>query len=99
VAPATVAGADGGIAGYFRVRSQGSSVATEVRAGVATFMVMAYIMPFTWSITNGIGAGFITHVVVKLVVGKRRQVHWMLYLTSLAFVVYFCVPLIETLGR
>jgi AGZA family xanthine/uracil permease-like MFS transporter len=56
-------------------------------------------MPFTWSITNGIGAGFITYVVMKLVVGKGREVHWMLYLTSLAFVVYFCVPLIEASAR
>jgi AGZA family xanthine/uracil permease-like MFS transporter len=56
-------------------------------------------MPFTWSITNGIGAGFITYVVMKLVVGKGGQVHGMLYLAALAFVVYFCVPLIEAYAR
>jgi AGZA family xanthine/uracil permease-like MFS transporter len=56
-------------------------------------------MPFTWSITNGIGAGFITHAAIKLVLGKGRQVHWMLYLAAGAFVVYFCVPLLEGLAR
>ena len=48
-------------------------------------------MPFTWSITNGIGAGFIAYVVVKIVTGRARQVPFMLYLATLAFVVYFCV--------
>ena len=48
-------------------------------------------MPFTWSITNGIGAGFIAYVVVKIVTGQARRVPFMLYLATLAFVVYFCV--------
>ena len=48
-------------------------------------------MPFTWSITNGIGAGFIAYVVVKIVTGQARRVPFMLYLATLAFVVYFSV--------
>ena len=31
------------------------------------------LMPFTYSITNGIGAGFITYVVIKLVRGKAAR--------------------------
>ena len=42
MASATIA--EGGIEGYFRIRAQGSRAATEVRAGAATFMVMAYII-------------------------------------------------------
>jgi adenine/guanine/hypoxanthine permease len=49
------------------------------------------VMPLTWSISNGIGAGFIAHVVIKLVRGKGGQVHPLLYLAALAFVVYFVV--------
>jgi AGZA family xanthine/uracil permease-like MFS transporter len=56
-------------------------------------------MPFTWSITNGIGAGFITYVVIQVVTGRARRVHWMLSLASIAFVVYFCVPLLERFAR
>jgi AGZA family xanthine/uracil permease-like MFS transporter len=70
----------------------------DVEEALPAFMTML-AMPFTWSITNGIGAGFITYVVMKLIVGKGGQVHGMLYLAALAFVVYFCVPLIEAYAR
>jgi adenine/guanine/hypoxanthine permease len=52
-------------------------------------------MPFTWSITNGIGAGFVTWTVIKLLAGRAGQIHWMVYLTSAAFVVYFALPVVE----
>ena len=32
---------------------------------------------------------------IKLLRGRGRELHWMLYLTCVAFVVYFCLPLIE----
>jgi AGZA family xanthine/uracil permease-like MFS transporter len=57
------------------------------------------IMPFTYSITNGIGAGFIAYVFIKYVRGKGAQVHGMLLTTALAFVVYFALPwLRQTFG-
>jgi len=49
-------------------------------------------MPFTYSITNGIGVGFIAYVFVQLVAGRRRAVHPLLWLISAAFVVYFLLP-------
>jgi AGZA family xanthine/uracil permease-like MFS transporter len=52
-------------------------------------------MPFTWSITNGIGSGFITYVVIKLLNGRGGRVHWMLYLAAAAFALYFAVPFLE----
>jgi AGZA family xanthine/uracil permease-like MFS transporter len=48
-------------------------------------------MPFTYSITNGIGVGFISLVLLKLLAGRGREVHPLLYLTSLGSVVYFAV--------
>jgi len=50
------------------------------------------VMPFTYSITNGIGAGFIAYCFIKLVRGRGRDVQPMMYGTALAFVVYFVVP-------
>lgn len=47
------------------------------------------VMPFTYSITNGIGAGFVAYCFIKLVRGKGREVHPMMYVAALAFVVYF----------
>ena len=70
----------------------------DVEEALPAFMTML-VMPLTWSITNGIGAGFITYVVIELVAGRGRRVHWMLYLTAAAFVLYFCVPLLETAVR
>jgi AGZA family xanthine/uracil permease-like MFS transporter len=66
----------------------------DVEEALPAFMTML-AMPFTWSITNGIGAGFVTHVVLKLVMGKAAQVPGLLYVATLAFVVYFCMPLLD----
>jgi AGZA family xanthine/uracil permease-like MFS transporter len=52
-------------------------------------------MPFTWSITNGIGAGFVTFAAIRILAGRGGQVHWMVYAASGAFVVYFMLPLVE----
>ncbi len=56
-------------------------------------------MPFTWSITNGIGAGFIIYAAISLLNGRGRQVHWMVYAASVAFLLYFALPLIDKLAR
>jgi AGZA family xanthine/uracil permease-like MFS transporter len=47
------------------------------------------LMPFTYSISNGIGAGIIAYVVIKLARGKAREVHPLLYGVALLFVIYF----------
>src|SRR5205809_2687475 len=62
---------------------------------IPAFVTML-VMPFTWSITNGIGAGFITYAAVKLLSGQGRRVHWLAYAASVAFVVY-CAP--SVVGR
>ena len=62
--------------------------------GIPAFVTML-VMPFTWSITNGIGAGFVTYTLLKVCGGRAGQVHPLMYLASAAFVVYFALPLIE----
>ncbi|CAN2196376.1 COG2252 Xanthine/uracil/vitamin C permease [Candidatus Nanopelagicaceae bacterium] len=47
------------------------------------------MMPFTYNISVGIGAGFITHVVIRLVQGRRKEVHPLLLLVSGLFIIYF----------
>jgi adenine/guanine/hypoxanthine permease len=64
----------------------------DVDEALPAFMTML-VMPFTWSISNGIGAGFIAHVTIKLVRGQAGQVHPLLYVATLAFVIYFAVSL------
>ena len=53
------------------------------------------VMPFTYSITDGIGAGFVTYVLLKYVTGRGREVHWMLLLSAILFVIYFAIEPIE----
>nr|WP_245769571.1 NCS2 family permease [Streptomyces indicus] len=55
------------------------------------------VMPFTYSITNGIGAGFLAYVVIKTVLGKAREVHWLLWGAAALFLVYFAIDPIEQL--
>jgi adenine/guanine/hypoxanthine permease len=47
------------------------------------------LMPLTFSITVGIGAAFVAHVVVKIVRGKAAEVHPLMWVVAIAFVVYF----------
>jgi adenine/guanine/hypoxanthine permease len=68
----------------------------EFEIAVPAFLTIA-VMPFTYSITNGIGAGFITYVVLKSVLGKARQVHWLLWIVSALFLVYYAISPIEQL--
>ena len=48
-------------------------------------------MPFTYSITAGIGAGFIAYVVLKVVKGKVADIHPLLWIIAALFVVYFAI--------
>lgn len=60
----------------------------SVDEGLPALLTMA-VMPFTFSITNGIGAGFVTYVFIKLVRGRVSEVHPLLWIVAIAFVIYF----------
>lgn len=57
---------------------------------IPAFLTIA-VMPFTYSITAGIGAGFLAYVVLKVAMGKVRQVHVLLWIIAALFVVYFAI--------
>jgi adenine/guanine/hypoxanthine permease len=57
------------------------------------------VMPFTYSITNGIGAGFIAYCFIKIVRGRVREVRPMMFIAAAAFAVYFAAPLLARLTR
>ncbi|MBB0232603.1 NCS2 family permease [Streptomyces calidiresistens] len=59
--------------------------------------VTIIVMPFTFSITNGLGAGFVTFVLLRAVAGRARSVHWLLWVVAVAFVVYFAIDPVEQL--
>jgi AGZA family xanthine/uracil permease-like MFS transporter len=57
------------------------------------------LMPFTYSITVGIGAGFVVYTLIKVVRGKAAAIHPLLWAVSALFVVYFAIdPLRNAVG-
>jgi AGZA family xanthine/uracil permease-like MFS transporter len=62
--------------------------------GLAALLTIV-IMPFTYSITNGIGFGFIAYTVIRIAQGDWRRINPLLYLISAGFVLYFLVPLLQ----
>jgi AGZA family xanthine/uracil permease-like MFS transporter len=53
------------------------------------------VMPLTFTITTGIAAGFITYVFLKTVRGKAREIHPLLWLVTIGFVIFFAVPWLQ----
>jgi AGZA family xanthine/uracil permease-like MFS transporter len=62
-------------------------------------LLIVTLMPFTYSITDGIGAGFVAYCVIKLLRGKGAEVHATMYGTAVAFAIYFAMPAVRALLR
>jgi adenine/guanine/hypoxanthine permease len=62
----------------------------DLEIAIPAFLTVI-IMPFSYSISAGIGAGFISYVVLKVVRGKAAAVHPLLWIVAALFVVYFAV--------
>ncbi|MEV6022402.1 NCS2 family permease [Streptomyces sp. NPDC052036] len=58
---------------------------------VPAFVTML-MMPFTYSITNGIGMGFITFVVLRLAAGRAREIPAAMYVVAAVFGFYYLMP-------
>ena len=70
----------------------------DIEVALPAFLTIV-LMPFTFSITNGVGAGFITYTLLKLVRGKPRELHPLLIGVSIVFLIYFAIePVKHLLG-
>jgi len=65
---------------------------TDFAVGLAAALTIIF-MPLAFSITDGIGMGFIAFVVARLAQGRSRDVHPFMWIASFAFLLYFLVPL------
>jgi AGZA family xanthine/uracil permease-like MFS transporter len=69
----------------------------DLEIAIPAFLTIV-LMPFTYSITVGIGAGFLSYLLIKVVRGKVAGIHPLLWVISLLFVLYFAIhPLTELL--
>jgi AGZA family xanthine/uracil permease-like MFS transporter len=67
----------------------------DMEDGIPALLTMI-LMPLTYDITVGIGAGFISWVAIKVFKGKSGEIHLLMWLVALAFIVYFAKDWIAT---
>jgi adenine/guanine/hypoxanthine permease len=53
------------------------------------------VMPFTFSIADGIGFGFVSYALIRIAQGRARDVHPFMWVASGAFALYFLVPFLQ----
>jgi adenine/guanine/hypoxanthine permease len=61
---------------------------SDIEDGLPALLTIV-LMPLTYDITVGIGAGFVSWVFIKVLKGKFREVHPLMYAVAAAFVLYF----------
>ena len=64
---------------------------SDYTIAVPAFLTMV-MMPFTYSITNGLGIGFITFCVLRVAVGRGRSVPVAMYAVAAVFAFYYLMP-------
>lgn len=82
VAPALV------FVGFLMVTQLGEVPWKEPTLAIPAY-VTAILMPFGYSITVGIGGGFITYVLVKVFAGKAKDIHPIMWGSAFMFALYF----------
>ncbi len=71
---------------------------SEFEIALPAFLTIV-IMPFTYSIANGIGVGFIAYVAMAIFAGKAKKVHPLMYVVAFAFLLFFAVdPILNAIG-
>ncbi|GAA3445526.1 NCS2 family permease [Planomonospora venezuelensis] len=68
----------------------------DLTMAIPAFLTIV-LMPFTYSITNGVGAGVIAYTVVQAATGRARRLPWLLWVVALVFLVYFGIDAVERL--
>src|SRR5699024_11975983 len=61
---------------------------SEFRTSLPVFLTMI-TMPLTYSIANGIVVGFISWAMIHAMSKRCRDVHWLLWVVSVGFILYF----------
>jgi adenine/guanine/hypoxanthine permease len=66
----------------------------DVALGLSAAIVIMF-MPFSFSITDGIAAGFIVYVLVRTFQGQWSRVHPLMWGAAIAFAIYFAIPILQ----
>ncbi|MGG3196096.1 NCS2 family permease [Priestia aryabhattai] len=60
----------------------------EITDAVPAFCTII-LMPLTFSIGEGLALGFLSYTFVKLLAGRAKEIHWIMYMISAAFIINF----------
>ena len=88
VAPALV------VVGFMMVSQVGRIDWQDWGIAIPAFLTFT-LMPFTYSIANGLGAGFIAFVLIRTVQGRVKEIHPLMWAVAGAFLLFFAVGPIE----
>ncbi|GHH63138.1 MFS transporter [Streptosporangium violaceochromogenes] len=66
----------------------------ELPLAIPAFLTIA-LMPFTYSITNGVGAGMVSYTVVRAATGRWREIPWLLWVVTVVFILYFAIEAVR----
>ncbi|RLV47513.1 NCS2 family permease [Nocardioides mangrovicus] len=84
------------LVGFLMMQQVGGISWDDVDIAIPAFLTIV-LMPFTYSISVGIGAGFVSYALIKLVRGRTAGVHPLLWVVSALFVVYFAIDPVRQL--
>lgn len=76
------------VVGFLMMRTVREIPWTDFEEAFPAFLIIVGI-PLTYNISYGIGFGFISYVLIKLLHRKPKQVHWLMYIVAAAFLVAF----------
>lgn len=96
VVPTEVAAAALVIVGTLMMAQIKDIVWTDFSAALPVFLTVT-VMPLTYSIANGIGAGFISWVILRAFSGKAREISPLLWVVAAGFAIFFARGPIEML--
>src|ERR1041384_2356489 len=57
--------------------------------------LMIIVTPLTFSITDGIAFGFISYALLKLVTGRAKEAHWLIYFFAVLFIIRYALPVLH----
>jgi adenine/guanine/hypoxanthine permease len=84
------------LVGYLMFTQIGEIDARDVSTGLPALLIMI-LMPLTFTITIGIGAGIVVWVFLQIVTQRVGQIHWLMWIVFIAFLLYFAQEAIKPL--
>jgi AGZA family xanthine/uracil permease-like MFS transporter len=78
------------VVGFLMCQHIGRIAFTSVDTGIPAFLTILMV-PLTYSISHGIGFGFVAYTAIKVLRGHGREVHPLMYASAAAFLAYFAL--------